>query len=194
MERREDREEQCTGGRQHLMACWVSSLLCLQPKEEAINNAMSNTGLSFPQTIRSRTRSRRGQRTKEGYLDIGSQDTHLREQRCSALFKHLKDYYLNVYCVQLQKENCVCQVEISREESKIFYSDGGGHLYVMNAGPCETAEEVEGQCWPLLNIEDTSEELEFTVSKSGVHGDFQAKVIVLVYCLAINKNRLYRSL
>lgn len=110
----------------HLTACWVPSLPCLQPKEDTINNAMSNTGLSFPQTVRSRTRSRRGQRTKEGYLDTGSHDMHLREQRCSALFKHLKDYYLNVYCVQLQKENCVCQVEISREESKIFYSDEGG--------------------------------------------------------------------
>lgn len=66
-----------------------------------------------------------GSRTKEGDLDTGSHDTHLREQRCSALFTHLKDYYLNVYCVQLHKESRVCQIEISREESKMFYSDGG---------------------------------------------------------------------
>lgn len=62
------------------MACWLSSLARLQPKEEAINNAVSNTGLSFQQKQSEAERGpEEGNCTKEGYLDIGPHDKHLRE-------------------------------------------------------------------------------------------------------------------
>lgn len=64
----------------HLMACWVSSLVCLQPKEEATNNVVSNIGFSFQQK-QSEAECGPEERncTKEGDLDIGSPDKHLRE-------------------------------------------------------------------------------------------------------------------
>lgn len=62
------------------MAYWVSSLVCLQPKEEATNNAVSNTGLSFQQKqSEAEWGPEEGNCTKEGDLDIGSPDKHLRE-------------------------------------------------------------------------------------------------------------------